>query len=149
VAAPAGAAGAAGSVAFGAITYQHNLYVPSPQGPAPGMNLVVPVTADAPPGASLQLLVRFGIWGGAALIANPQEFVFRDPAGCVVVWNAPRVLTQRPEAFVDTTMAIPYYVLNLVPTQFTAVYSLGFTVEAFLNQQPVARSPAVPFQVRW
>jgi hypothetical protein len=136
-------------VEFGAVQYVHNVPVATPQGTVPGMSFVVPLTVEHAAGATLQLLVRFGMWGGAALLANPLERVWRDPNGLVAVWNAPRPISGDRDAVTDTQMALPYYALNLVPTNGSMVYALAFTVEAFVDDRPVAHSAPVAFQVRW
>ena len=138
------------SVIVGLPQYLHNMPVLMPDGQRqPGMTFSLPETAHNAIGMQLQFVIHFGLWGGGALVANNP--VWRDPGGFVAAWTGPRPspIARAVEPYTETQLAIPYIALNLPPTGGMMVYSLGFPVDVFLNGSPVARSAAVPFQVRW
>lgn len=46
-------------------------------------------------------------------------------------------------------MTIPYYALNLTPTNYQWVYPLQVSVDVFLDSFLVATSPPMSLSVRW
>ena len=136
-------------VMLGTPGYTHNVTMASPQGPAPGMQLSVPVTVKGSIGRSLQLVVRFMRMGGPLLYANPMEGLYRDMTGNVATGTQPSPVTSEAQSFVETRLTIPYYALNFMPTGGMSVYQLGFFVTAYLDQQQVAQSAPVGFTLRF
>ena len=136
-------------VTLGTPGYTHNITIASPQGPAPGMQLTVPVTVRGSVGRSLQLVVRFTQFGGPLLYANQAERVYRDMTGNVATGTQPSPVASEAASFVETRLTIPYYALNFMPTGGMSVYQLGFFVTAYLDQQQVAQSAPVGFTLRF
>lgn len=147
--APGPAPAGSGQVSLGMPTHLHNVPIATPQGMAPGMQIGVPVTVHGARGRSLQLVVRFMQLGGAFLYANPMEVVYRDLTGNVATGTQPRAIGSDSESFVESTIGIPYYALNFMPTGGMQMYSLAFTVSAYLDQQQVAQSAPLPFTLRY
>lgn len=136
-------------VTLGTPGYTHNITIASPQGPAPGMQLSVPVTVRGSVGRSLQLVARFMQFGGPLLYANQMERVYRDLTGNVATGTQPSPVASETASFVETRLAIPYYALNFMPTGGMSMYQLGFFVTAYLDHQQVAQSAPVGFSLRF
>lgn len=137
------------AVTLGAPGYTHNITVASPQGPAPGMQVSVPVTVRGATGRALQLVVRFMRFGGPLLYANPMEQMYRDLTGNVATGTQAAPIAGELESFVETRLMIPYYALNFMPTGGMSMYQLGFFVTAYLDQQQMAQSAPVGFSLRY
>lgn len=127
----------------------HNVQVMSPQGPVPGMQIVTPVTVVRAVGQSLQLVARFQVFGGPMLYANPMEQLYRDVTGLVATGTMRRTVSTKSESFTESNILIPYYALNIPPTNFMMVHNLAVLVTAYLNERPVGQSAPSPFQLRW
>jgi hypothetical protein len=135
------------SALFQAVTYQHNIVVPTPNGPAPGMQINTSVSLHNAAGRTVQLVVRFSYSNGPPLYANAQEMTFRDPSGLVATWT-PAHVAAADEAW-NLTASIPYFALNFMPTNGMAVYNLALTAFVYADQRPVAQSAPVGFTFRW
>jgi hypothetical protein len=46
-------------------------------------------------------------------------------------------------------MTVPYYALNLQPTNYQMVYPLTVSVDLFIDNFLAATSPPASFSVRW
>lgn len=127
----------------------HNQMVPSAQGPAPGLQVIVSAQVAHGAGRMLQLCARFGYAGGPYLTANPQEPWFRDPAGLVVTGTQPMRVAGDPQSLPEQAMGLPYFALNFAPMNGMGSYFLACQAVAFIDQQLVAQATPIPFPFRW
>ncbi len=149
---PAQVTPATPSVTVGVPLMRHNVIVPHPGGvlqPGNGMVVTLPGTLGGGRGQTLQLVVRFSFQNGAPLIANAVETHFRDVQGLVATGTPPMPVTIDEIALDPLEMGIPYYALNLQPTNGSMTYLLQFVVTVYLNNFVVSQSQPVPFFVRW
>ncbi len=140
------------SVTVGVPLTRHNVMVPHPGGvlqPGNGMAITLPGTLANGRGQILQLVVRFSFQNGAPLFANAAETHFRDVQGLVATGTPPMPVSIDNIALDPLEMGIPYYALNLQPTNGAVTYQLMFTVAVYLNNFVVFQSSPVPFFVRW
>lgn len=143
---------AAPVVNFTGIQIVHDVMVSHPAGLAagPGMALRVQGSAANMTGRLIQTVVRFGMPAtGKFLVANPQEPSFRDASGLVAV-GIPQLQVTMPTADLSAvTLYIPYYALNLTPTNGTFVYALDAIATVYVDNFPIGQSPPIRFSVRW
>jgi hypothetical protein len=137
------------SAAIGAISFQHNATVGSPTGPAPGMLIYVPTELRNLYGQSVQVVVKFNLWNGPPLFAHPREVQYRDIGGLVATGTTPRIVGSNHERLGNEPVAIPYYVLNLVPSGGVTRYQLMLTAYVFAGNTLLSQSAPVPFWVQW
>lgn len=137
------------SIGMGYPSIIHNQTVPSPNGPVPGMRILLSGRLQNAKGRQFQIMARFRFQNGSALNANYSEQAFRDISGLVAT-GTPVMPVGVEDAPIDgVVLTIPYYALNLQPSGGNNSYNLALNVIAYLNNQPVAQSAEVPFQVRW
>jgi len=117
--------------------------------PGLGMNVAVPGTLQRAQGLSFQLVVRFGFLNGQMLMAAPQEMAFRDATGCCAVGTMPAAAPSDAVDLSALAMAIPYYALNLAPTNGMMTYPLSALGTLYVNNVLLAQSASTPFSVRW
>jgi hypothetical protein len=130
-------------------TILHNQQVATPIGPQPGMRIQIQGRLQNAQGRTFQLVAHFNYLGGNPLLANPQEPLFRDLSGLVATGTPATQVGSNDEDLGQIFLTIPYYALNFQPTGGMATYNLSFNVVAFVNNQPVAQSAQIPFQIRW
>lgn len=114
-----------------------------------GMSVSVPGTLQHARGLVFQLVVRFSFLTGQMLVAAPQEMAFRDVTGGCAVGTMPAPAPSDTVELSAFVMAIPYYALNLTPTNGMTIYPLTAVASLYVNNGVVAQSPATPFSVRW
>jgi len=139
-------------VTFGGIQIAHNIMVNHPAGLAagPGMSLTVQGSISNMAGRLIQTVVRFGMPATSQfLFANPQEPSFRDASGLVAVGIPVMQVTTPTAALNAVTFYIPYYALNLTPTNGAFVYTLDAIATVYVDNFPIGQSPPVRFTVRW
>jgi hypothetical protein len=129
--------------------YVHNVMVPSPQGPAPGLQISATVEVKNAAGRMVQTVAKFAYLNGPPLRANPQEAWFRDPAGIITSGTLPRPAVGGAETLADQLIPMPYYALNFAPMQGMGNYSLAYVVMVFVDQVLVAQSMPQAFAFRW
>lgn len=129
--------------------YVHNVMVPSPQGPAPGMQISATVDVQNAAGRMVQIVAKFSYLNGPPLQANMQERWFRDPAGIITSGTVPRPVAGVAETLADQLIPMPYYALNFAPMQGMGSYSLAYVVMVFVDQVQVAQSMPQAFAFRW
>ena len=122
----------------------HNMQVASPQGPMPGMKIVIPTTVINAAGKRMQAVVKFNYLNGPPLNANPQENTFKDVGGLVTTGTLARPIGSNNESL-NQDVSIPYYALNFAPSGGRSTYQLSFTVLVLLDNQLVSQSTPVPF----
>jgi len=128
----------------------HNMMVPNPVGPPIiGMTLRVPGSITHGAGKQVQLVARFRFPDGRALVANVQERVFRDTHGLVATGTPQALIPNSPLDVGQATMTVPYYALNLQPTNYQMVYPLTVSVDLFIDNFLTTTSPPASFSVRW
>ncbi len=132
-----------------AVNYVHNVPVPSPMGPGPGMRIVIDAEITGAAGRTAQLVVKFAYVNGPPLLANAQEVLYRDMQGIVSTGTPPHVVSSSRESLVQQVVTLPYYALNFQPTGGMGSYSLSLTAFVFVDQQIVTQSAPVPFGLRW
>ncbi|MDF3029023.1 MAG: papain family cysteine protease [Fluviicola sp.] len=127
----------------------HDIWGVSPTGNALGMKINVPGTIFNAQNSQGQLIVRFYMPDGNPLIANIQEFSYRDLYGlCAAGTQALPILNNQAElGAID--LFIPYYALNLIPTNGTRIYDLAAVASFYINNYEKGRSQFTPFQVRF
>lgn len=129
--------------------YVHNVTVPSPQGPAPGLQISATVEVKNGAGRMVQTVAKFAYLNGPPLRANPQEVWFRDPAGIITSGTIPRPVVGNAETLADQLIPMPYYALNFAPMQGMGNYSLAYVVMVFVDQVLTAQSMPQAFAFRW
>jgi TIR domain len=127
----------------------HNQMVPSAQGPAPGLQVLVSAEVAHAAGRMFQLFARFGYAGGAYLMANPQEPWFRDPAGVVCTGTQPLRVSSDRESLPEQVMSLPYFALNFAPMNGMGSYLLACQAVALIDQQVLAQALPLSFPFRW
>jgi hypothetical protein len=112
------------------------------------MRIQLPGTLVNATGKTVQIVARFAFQNGQILMANPLEGVFRDATGFVAVGTPP---IPAGSAQIDLGLysyMIPYYALNLVPTNGQASYTLLMKVTVYVDNFIVGEQ-SVPFPMRW
>jgi hypothetical protein len=127
---------------------RHNVPVPGSMGSAQGMQIQISGRARQAAGRQFQVVVRFSVQGGPALFANVQEFNYRDMSGLVATGTPPRPIVTNDQALQDV-VSIPYYALNLMPTNGMTRHMLMLTASAYLDNQLVGQSAPAPFFLNW
>lgn len=134
---------------LGMINIVHNVTVPSPTGPQPGMQIFVPAEILHARGQTAQVVLKFNFFNGPPLRANPQEFVFRDVSGLVATGTPATVVGSDRENFGAAPITIPYYALNFQPTGGMSDYRLELIAYVYIGNVGVAESKPVEFGLRW
>jgi len=136
---------------IGLLQIVHNLMVPHPGGlmPGLGMRIVVPGMLQGAMGQIAQLVVRFVFPNGQMLVPAPQEIVFRDPNGYCATGTAPTPVTTPIVDLSASMIMIPYYALNLTPTNGMMIYQFNAVASLYVNNMQVAQSSPMPVSVRW
>ena len=130
----------------------HDVPVAHPQGlpGGPGMVIHLGGSVRDASGTSLQVVVRFFFQHGPALFPDAREQHFRGPGGALAT-GTPHlpVSSDRVDLSTFRVTPIPYYALNLAPTNFNQTYALGLVADVLLDGQVVATSPGYDFTLRW
>lgn len=127
----------------------HNVPVNMPNGQFPGMVITVPGNISNGVGANAQIVIRFYRPNGQPLLANVQEYMFRDINGLAAV-GSPVLPIYIAQANTGTaTFAIPYYALNLPPTGGMQIHELAAVATIYINQFEKAKSPFTRLVVRY
>ena len=113
------------------------------------MDLRVGGTLEGAAGRSAQLVVRFFFPNGQVLIANVQEWTYRDAAGAVAAYTPPLPVTTPSFDLSGLLLTIPYYALNLVPTGMRTQYVLTALAEVYVDGALALRSGHSPLSVWW
>jgi TIR domain len=113
------------------------------------MDLHVSGTLEGAAGHSAQLVVRFFFPDGRMLIANVQEWTYRDSVGAVAAYTPPLLVTSPSFDLSGLFLTIPYYALNLVPTGMRTQYALTALAEVYVDGALALRSGPSPFSVWW
>jgi hypothetical protein len=137
---------------IGGISIVHNIQVNHAAGlaPGPGMSLTVQGSVSNMAGRLIQTVIRFGMPAtGQLLFANANEPSYRDASGSVAV-GIPVMRVTRPAAALDAvTFYIPYYALNLAPTNGAVTYALDAIATVYVDNFSIGQSQPVRFTVRW
>ena len=141
-------AGAAAPVALQIVGCTHNVPVAGPLGMAPGMQICLAGRVTGAAGRMFQIVVRFSMQGGPPLFANVQEHLYRDLSGLAATGTPPRPLASNDEALGDV-LAIPYYALNMVPTNGMTQHALQAIAFAYVDNALVMQSAPLPFLLNW
>lgn len=131
------------------MTVLHNVPVNTSMGQFPGMAITVPGNILNATGSSAQLVIRFLMPNGQPLLANPQEYFFRDIHGYVAVGSPVLPVLNNPANTGTATFAIPYYALNLQPTNGMQTYQLNAVATLYINNYEKAKSPPTNMLVRY
>ncbi len=115
----------------------------------PGMVLRAIGTISDASGRTAQLVVRFSFQNGQNLIANPQENSYRDVMGLVATGTQPFSVVASNMSTNGITMSLPYYTLNLQPTNGFNTYYLNATAFLYLDNFIIAQTLPTPFTLRW
>jgi len=139
------------AVTIAQIDILHNLQVPAPPNPqpAPGMRIRLSGTVSHAANHTLQVVVRFNFRNGPPLFANQQEGVFRDVGGLAATGTQPITVGTDSEDLSRLEISIPYYALNFAPTGGQNLYDLSLTAVVLVDNQQVAVSMPVFFQLRY
>jgi len=137
---------------FSGIDIVHNIMVKHPAGLSDGlgMSLTVRGSINNMQDRLIQTVIRFGMPAtNKFLLANPQEPSYRDASGLVAV-GIPVLRVTRPTAALDAvTFYIPYYALNLAPTNGAVVYELDAIATVYVDNFAIGDSQPRRFNVRW
>lgn len=138
------------SARLGMLTIQHNVQVRAPNGTlVPGMAIGVPGAVANASGHRFQIVVRFAFQNGTPLLANPLETQHRDVRGLAATGTPLLPVGGDIWDFSALSLTIPYYALNLQPTNFAMTYQLTATAFVYVDNFQVAQTAPAPFVVRW
>jgi hypothetical protein len=121
----------------------HNVKVQTPKGKFDGMQITVPGNMLNAVGKQAELIVRFYVNEGAALIANNFETFYKDGKNLVVVGSGVMPVLNNPAKVGKGNLYIPYYALNLIPTKGTRKYNIKAKAFMYINNVEVAVSDYV------
>lgn len=150
--APAPPAPAMPVATFGGIDIVHNIMVKHPAGLSDGlgMSLTVRGSISNMQDRLIQTVIRFGMPATSKfLFANPQEPSYRDASGLVAVGIPVMRVTRATAALDQYTFYIPYYALNLAPTNGTVSYTLDAIATVYVDNFAIGETRPVRFGVRW
>lgn len=138
-------------VGIPAITFNVQVQPPAGGGPfpMPGLMIVVPGQIVNSVGRHVQLVARFTGPNGQPLVANPQEHFYRDVAGLVATGTPDITVGQASVNLAPFYFLIPYYALNLMPTNGQANYQLFVTVSVYVDSFIVFQTAPQGFVVRY
>jgi hypothetical protein len=114
-----------------------------------GMNIVVPGTIVNGQNSNGQLIVRFFMPNGNPLIANPLEYNYRDRYGLCAAGTPIMPILNNSSNIGQVTLFIPYYALNLIPSNGFNVYDLAVVATFYINDFEKAKSDLTLIQVRF
>jgi len=134
---------------LGRPTYVHDVTVPSPRGPVPGMEIYVPGEILNAQGQVVHVEVKFNFANGPPLYANAKESVYRDFAGLVATGTGARMVGTAREALGAQAIVIPYYALNFQPSGYQRHYDLTFIALVYLGNRMLVQSVPIDFGFRW
>jgi hypothetical protein len=128
----------------------HNILWPHPAGLGiiPWMQVIARGSIVGASGKYLGLSALFYAGNGTPLFASPIERQYRTLNGQVVTSSLPSMITGNP-GLISYILGIPYYALNLVPTNGMLCHPLAVVVQAFVDQELVGQSPPAPFFCTW
>ena len=137
--------------ATGVPQVQHNVPIANNLAPPFNTGMMIRATGSVTnaAGKTLQIVVRFGYQNGPPLFANYQERIFRDVQGMAATGTTPIPVTTQNLNLADFPMTMPYYALNLQPTNGQVNHNLVLYISVYLDNYVVAQSPATPFGLRW
>ena len=136
-------------VTIGMPTIQYNMPITTDRGVFPGIVVRVPGAVKGGSGKDLQVILRFAFPNGTMLFANAGEALYRDATGWVA--SGTRVIPIATDNFSldGITVSIPYYALNLSPSNGFNTYYLSLTAFVYLDNFQVNQSLPIPFMVRY
>ncbi len=103
----------------------HNIPMQTPLGMKPGMVITVPGSINNAQGNQAQLILRFYFADGRPLMANNQEPNFRDANGLAATGTPVLPVINNPANVGNIQLQIPYYALNLKPTNGMMQYDIA------------------------
>ncbi|MET3019343.1 hypothetical protein [Flavobacterium hydatis] len=118
----------------------HNVAVRTPAGTFAGMVITIPGFMSNAQGNNAELLVRFYTPNGRTLYAHPNETFYRDITGLVVTGTGVLPITNKFVDLSSRTFQIPYYALNLMPTNGSAKYEILAKASLYINNIEVMTS---------
>jgi hypothetical protein len=127
----------------------HNVPVNMPLGQFPGMVITVPGRIINAQGSNAQIIIRFIMPNGQPLVANFQETFFRDIHGYVAVGSPVLPVFNNSADTGNATFAIPYYALNLNPTNGFQTYELDAVATIYINGFEYNKSPNTKMLVKY
>jgi hypothetical protein len=114
------------------------------------MTIAVPGQITHAVGRHLQLVARFSFAAnGQMLGANPQEHVYRDATSLVAVGTPDITIMTDAVDLAPFYFSIPYYALNLVPTNGQTTYQINVVVSAYVNSFQVFQTQPSAIAVVW
>ncbi|MGJ1404493.1 C1 family peptidase [Sphingobacterium sp. G1-14] len=137
------------SASLNILNVTHNVPVNINGAQYPGMAISVPGSIINARGSSAQIVIRFLMPDGKPLQANIYEPTFRDIHGSVAVGSPVLPVLNDPAQTGTKTFVIPYYALNLIPTNGVQSYSLFAVATLYINNFEKARSPMTNMIVRY
>ena len=130
-------------------TVIHNVMCVSPIGQVPGMLVQFAGAVDHAAGRQCQVVVRYFLFDGSPVMANYQEFTYRDIYGQVATGTPQFTLDSDSYSLDRMSVNLPYYALNHQSSGGRFTYTLSLRVDLFLDDFVAAQSPAVPFTLTW
>lgn len=118
----------------------HNIPVQTNFGIFPGMSISIPGSIENAQGSWAQIILRFYFPDGRPLFANNQEPFYRDVHGLAATGTPVFPIYHNPSRFDHMQLKIPYYALNLQPTNMTARYPVAVNATLYINSFEKARS---------
>ncbi|MFO7446791.1 MAG: C1 family peptidase [Ignavibacteriaceae bacterium] len=118
----------------------HNVPVQTPLGTWPGMLIRVPGSINNAQGNQAQLIIRFYFPDGTPLLANHQELSYRDANGLAAAGTPAMPVLNNNANIANIELQIPYYALNLTPTNNMTQYQLAAVATLYINSFEKAKS---------
>lgn len=127
----------------------HNVAVRTPAGTFPGMVITVPGFMTNTQGNSVELLVRFYTPNGTPLFSHPNEQFYRDQNGLVVTGTGMLPVMNQFVNLSSKSFQIPYYALNLIPTNGNTKYKIRAKACLYVNNVEVSNSQFTLMEIKY
>lgn len=142
-------AGTNGNTSIEAPLVFHNVGVRTPAGVVAGMVFTIPGFMVNANGKNAELLVRFYAPNGQPLLAHPNEPFYKDRGGLVVTGTGLLPVVNKFVNLSSKSFQIPYYALNLPPTNGFRKYEIKARASLYLNGVEVFVSPETTMLVTY
>ena len=113
------------------------------------MTISVPGQVTDAVSRHLQLVARFFGPDGRMFVANPLEHIYRDATGLVAVGTTDITIMTPSVNLAPFYFSIPYYALNLAPTNGQKTYQVNVIISAYVNSFLVFETPPETFFVHY
>jgi hypothetical protein len=114
-----------------------------------GISITVPGHIKDAQGQSAQLVIHFTFPNGTPVWANQSETTYRANNGVVATGTGVFQITGDDYDLSASSIYIPYYAFNMMPSGYYNRIDLYLTASVYLNGVAMARSPSAGFYFMW